>query len=912
MRQNKKSNIMLLVVLVSLILLSSCGEPTQTLIPKDSQIVESESPSVEPNPTDIPSASIEPSPTPSYTFTLPPTPTPTAIPTMPDTYTKAEYFAFDETTGTITGYNVRGGVYVSIPDKINGVKVERIGEYAFYQTELYGVLIPLGVTEIQKGAFAYCFLKEAKIPESVKIIGEKAFWANSLDSINLPKELASLGAESFTGNDLKEISIPNSLSRIEDGVFNNNNLTNVDIPVNIIYIGERAFSYNKLIKVTLHDGISFIGEGAFSNNNLSSIKLPSSLSEISTRAFHTNLLINVTIPDGVKQIGASAFENNKIQTLVLGKGITKIKEKAFLTNSITSLLIPDNIEKIGESAFQNNKIVDLEIGKGLFVIESSVFANNAIKKLVIPDNVTQINDSAFYDNAIDSLIIGKNIRNIGKHAFQSNHIVSIIIPDNVKMIHDEAFAKNDITNITVVNDVTYISNTTFDAKEGMTAFCVKGSYAEYFFNKKALHISNIDGRSYEEKVPHIRKDLVEANISCLIEQDEFYFAENWVREYLKSKYTSSFVLKSFNTKTEEDIIDKYISPYNRVFIKNYLVSFEYKIDDITKTEEKVLKLVVIKTKDNLNVLSGIVESNVNFTIKHDLLNYLSVDDRFTYWNIPDKSVRFSTVGDVAASDFYPEKKPVVEDPDKYIFPGTDYKVVALDGSIYLENIITGEKKVLKSHNGYDLVSYGLDRVIDSKRYIYKEYRYGCVEGLFIHDIIDNSLTSIYYPEYDICLEPLYTDNNMTIISNKYDLSFDFNSLYRTFFSGDEIGKLVKISSDVILSNQYTISADGRYIAYDVTSNINNVYNADFSDKAYFVADDQRYYSRFIKVVDTLTGEVVKKGMIYEEVSQNDNLSDENKENRGRYLSSRIMSFEFHDDNNLYIKYGDKNFMINMN
>lgn len=70
--------------------LSSCDKRIVTISPGNSEVIESESPSIEPSPIESPYTSLEPSqtvqpspsiePTPTYTFTQPPTPIPTETP----------------------------------------------------------------------------------------------------------------------------------------------------------------------------------------------------------------------------------------------------------------------------------------------------------------------------------------------------------------------------------------------------------------------------------------------------------------------------------------------------------------------------------------------------------------------------------------------------------------------------------------------------------------------------------------------------------------------------------------------------------------------------------------------------------------------------------------------------------------
>jgi hypothetical protein len=130
--KNTKRTYILLILLVILMVLSSCDKPIVTISPGNSEVIES----VLPSPIESPSASLEPSPsieptpsqtvqpspsiepTPTYTFTPPPTPTPTPVPERPEAFTPEQYFTFDAMHGIILDYDIEGGAYVNIPDKI--------------------------------------------------------------------------------------------------------------------------------------------------------------------------------------------------------------------------------------------------------------------------------------------------------------------------------------------------------------------------------------------------------------------------------------------------------------------------------------------------------------------------------------------------------------------------------------------------------------------------------------------------------------------------------------------------------------------------------------------------------------------------------------------------------------------------
>jgi len=105
---------------------------------------------------------------------------PTTIITTPE-----EYFTFDSTTGTITGYDIAGGLDVVIPSPIGGFAVEHIGIDAFLGKYLTSVIIPDSVTSIGSCAFRKNLLTSVSIGNSVTSISYEVFAYNALSSVTI-------------------------------------------------------------------------------------------------------------------------------------------------------------------------------------------------------------------------------------------------------------------------------------------------------------------------------------------------------------------------------------------------------------------------------------------------------------------------------------------------------------------------------------------------------------------------------------------------------------------------------------------------------------------------------------------------------------------------------------------------------
>jgi len=85
-------------------------------------------------------------------------------------------FTFNKLTKTIVDYRTELGLEtnVVIPDKISGVEVEHIADYAFRKKGLELINISDSVKTIGKGAFQGNNLKSIKLPKST-IVDKSAF-----------------------------------------------------------------------------------------------------------------------------------------------------------------------------------------------------------------------------------------------------------------------------------------------------------------------------------------------------------------------------------------------------------------------------------------------------------------------------------------------------------------------------------------------------------------------------------------------------------------------------------------------------------------------------------------------------------------------------------------------------------------
>lgn len=229
--------------------------------------------------------------------------------------TAARYFDMvptGEDTCTITGYSGRDADVV-IPAMIDGRRVTKIGDKAFYDLRVTSVVIPEGVTEIEERAFERCSkLTSVTIPETVVVIGAHAFESCSkLASVSIPGSVVEIGDYAFNGcNQLKSVEFAEGLQRIGEEAFNACHMESIRLPDTLTEIGRGAFINCYFLKTAeLPQTLTGVTEELFAECiNLASIELPGTVTDIGSSAFSgCARLMEVHIPDSVVSIGKDAF-----------------------------------------------------------------------------------------------------------------------------------------------------------------------------------------------------------------------------------------------------------------------------------------------------------------------------------------------------------------------------------------------------------------------------------------------------------------------------------------------------------------------------------------------------------------------------------------------------------------------------
>lgn len=167
----------------------------------------------------------------------------------------------DGTAVLIDGKKAVGNV--TVPAQVNyggnNYSVTKIGSNAFSgeslkkeNTKLTGIVIPYGITSIEKNAFEYCgALQRVEMPESLINIGNYAFYdCRSLNIVNIPNSVTTIGKWAFRSCEkLQKIVIPNSVTLIDEEAFSScRSLTEIVLPDNEPKIKVASYYLNKYLE----------------------------------------------------------------------------------------------------------------------------------------------------------------------------------------------------------------------------------------------------------------------------------------------------------------------------------------------------------------------------------------------------------------------------------------------------------------------------------------------------------------------------------------------------------------------------------------------------------------------------------------------------------------------------------------
>ncbi len=269
--------------------------------------------------------------------------------------------------------NTKNITTIKLPNSIT-----RIGDKAFYWSDLKSINIPNGVTQIGAHAFEFSDIDSIIIPNSVTYIGEAAFASSDISKITLSNSMKTLNDYLFYRcSYLTNITMPNSIQTIGRYTFYLSSLFNITIPKSVTKIDDGAFGGCDFLRnITIPDSVTELGPEAFGYcSRLVSAKLPSSLGVVENNLFSScERLQSAPIPSKVTAIGSSSYSGCALlEGVVLPSSLTKIGNNSFEDcHNLNKLTIPKNTSSIGTSAFKGIKHI--------FTVYPSSYGETYLKK----------------------------------------------------------------------------------------------------------------------------------------------------------------------------------------------------------------------------------------------------------------------------------------------------------------------------------------------------------------------------------------------------------------------------------------------------------------------------------------------------------------------------------------------------
>lgn len=435
-------------------------------------------------------------------------------------------------------------VYAADYDE-NGFWIENGVLKDYKGTEIH-VVIPDGVTTIEKGAFKSSNVISVTVPDSVTIIGYSAFqWCEYLNKITLSKNLTVIGKDAFYGcGSLTSVVIPEKVTRIQQSTFDGcTNLASVTIPQSVTGIDERAFARTGLTDIQIPNSKAEFGEQVFDEctklksvvlpeectvipkamfrdcTSLQDISLPQTLETINASVFENcSSLVNIAIPDRVKIIGGNAFYNCRLLENIRMTGVTNIGNGAFHgCEKLRNVTLPKGLTTIPEYLFSGcDTLTEIVIPDGVESIGLYAFGNcDNLRQITIPESVVSIHNSAIVGTP-NCTIIGKQgsaAENFGingswvaqfrdekgfitKENALTSYVgeeVEVEIPQRVTSIEMSAFEKrDDVTKIMIPKTVTEIVMGAFADCSALTEFEVAEDNPNYCSKDGLLYSKNGD------------------------------------------------------------------------------------------------------------------------------------------------------------------------------------------------------------------------------------------------------------------------------------------------------------------------------------------------------------------------------------------------------------------------------------
>lgn len=405
----------------------------------------------------------------------------------------AEGFEYEVEDGavTITGFtNADTATQITIPDKIDGLAVKKIGEWAFRNAVAESITLPETLEEIEYNAFEKCSnLTAIDIPDSVTVIGSSAFSnCTALKDVTLSKNLVKLDYMAFENTAIEAIDIPKSLEDV-GSFYTNYTLDGVEYT----FFGGPFFSCESLKTVTLEKGVTKIATNLLAGAvALEEFTIPDTVKTIEDSAFEGCLhLKKIAIPDSVTVVETDAFAHCvNLKDVTLSKSLSELGYSAFAFTAIEAIEIPRSMDKA--DSYYTEYIFD---EKEYHFFSGPFYSCENLKNVTFQKGTTQIAENLFAGAVgLEEITIPDTVTVIENSAFEGcMRLKGIVIPDSVTSVETDAFAYCvNLKEATLSKNLSVLGHSAF----GYTAIesieipksldKAEGSYTQYTFDDAEL------------------------------------------------------------------------------------------------------------------------------------------------------------------------------------------------------------------------------------------------------------------------------------------------------------------------------------------------------------------------------------------------------------------------------------------
>ncbi len=328
----------------------------------------------------------------------------------------------------------------------------KIGNYAFYNSNIEVINLPNNTIEIGNNAFAECtqLVSITNLDKAI-LIGDSAFENSTISNVVLGEGVV-IGNNAFARTtNITEIDIPAN-AKIGSFAFEDSNISTVNFIGAGVVLGDYAFKNNdKLTTIDLTNVIS-IGNGIFMDSGrLNNVNLGTNITIITEEMFANCLALKSIDLTNVTEIEAHAFEGAiSLARVTNTEKLTTVGYYAFVNCQSLKTIDLSNVTEFGSFAFANAySLENVNISKAEILGEELFNNNKSLTTVVLNENLNELSRGIFYNCISLKTINADNLRTINENAFALCSSLTKVTLTNATVIEDYAFYSSGLARVSL-------------------------------------------------------------------------------------------------------------------------------------------------------------------------------------------------------------------------------------------------------------------------------------------------------------------------------------------------------------------------------------------------------------------------------------------------------------------------------